>query len=299
MTTAATLLERKFEITFEPIEHKYTVKNHEDRIFTSVTTFIHETFFPSQEEFSLSESMYFSVLRRIQYTINVFESLKHRHKDKKARCEEEVSKLVDDFLRDTSNIRHVPKLALLNKDACVKCCSAFTQETLLVEYLFKANGEDEVAVEKKDPIPIHKCSSCYNRYPSRIFTNTVLPEDIAGLWQISRDDGTNLHAFIEDFINGEYKNEDEINMAAYATRGGPSFLQFYEDAGEDLEIIASEFRVASVEFGLAGTIDAVALVNGIETIIDLKGVKLITEERPYYKLKAPFDFFKPNKLWSG
>lgn len=280
---------RIFEIAFEPIKHAYTVKGHEKKKFTSVTSYIHENFFPTDEEFAISSGMAIGIKKKVKATIEEFQKIRN---DKKRKAQ---------FLSIPKNIKHVTKLALLDNNKCARCSCAFYEEEVQVKYLYKERIKNKwVYVEKEESTILNKCGSCYNRFPVVLFPKENEKEirdvDITALWQISREDGTNLHAFIENFLNGVYKDEDDLLMATYATRGADEFLHFHSAVLPQLKIVQSEFRVASPKYGICGTIDAIGYINKQKTIIDWKGVKSITEENAFNKLNAPFDFFRPNKL---
>lgn len=279
---------RKLEITFEPIKHEYFVKGHEDRTFTSCTTYIHENFYPTEDEFAINGQMSDAIAKKIKKTVEEFTRVKKDKKRKQA------------FLNDPENIRRVTKYALLDPEKCIRCSYPFLQEEMEVKYMVKQGYKEKaIYTERTEKANINRCGSCFNRFPIQFFGNEddqIDMVDVAASWQISQEDGTILHAFIEDYLNGVFKTEDELNMACYATRGAIEFLKFYQVASPHMQIVHSEFRVASIKYGIAGTIDAVALVNGKKTIIDWKGVKLITEEKPFHKLAPPFDFFCPTKL---
>lgn len=280
---------RRFEIAFEPIQHKYTVKGYEKKKFTSVTTYIHEKFFPTDEEFAISSGMAMGIKKKIKTTIQEFKKIR---KDNKRKVQ---------FLSNPENIKHVTKLVLLDNEKCFRCTCSFSEEEVKVKYLYKEKVRNQmVYTEKEETTTINKCGACHNRFPTVLSPKEndkeIQDVDITALWQISREDGTNLHAFIENYFNGVYKQEDDLLMAAYATRGGEAFLHFQKAVLPQLKIIHSEFRVASVKYGISGTIDAIGYVNGKKSIIDWKGVKSISEENSFNKLNPPFDFLRPNKL---
>ncbi len=120
-------------------------------------------------------------------------------------------------------------------------------------------------------------------YPQFLIDQTL--EDSKGAWKKkfegAGDTGTNVHKYIEDYINDgqlpmiEDKEEDNC------------FRQFI-DWGEKFKPtwIATEMVVASKEYGFAGTLDSIAEINGKMCLIDFKTSSGIREE--YYIQTAAY-----------
>lgn len=183
----------------------------------------------------------------------------------------------------------------------------FSEEEITVEFPYDHEYDEYKHRNKKrrlenfpvhtKSVPIKKCPVCFNRFAKRICQSSKRePVDLFTMWQFSREDGTNLHAFIENYYNGVYNNEDDLLFAIHSTKGASSFMKFYKDAVPEFEVLKVELRVASMKYKIAGTIDALARINGKKHFVDWKCVKMIDETRKEYALHAPFNFLPSCKL---
>uniref|UniRef100_A0A6M3Y4H6 Putative PD-(D/E)XK nuclease superfamily protein n=1 Tax=viral metagenome TaxID=1070528 RepID=A0A6M3Y4H6_9ZZZZ len=87
------------------------------------------------------------------------------------------------------------------------------------------------------------------------------------------DIGTLVHKWLEDWINGK-KPEKPVNAEMQSAIDG--FFQWVEE--NDIEFIKAERKVYSKEYEYAGTLDAIAKINGKLAVIDFKTSKAIYDE---------------------
>jgi ATP-dependent exoDNAse (exonuclease V) beta subunit len=115
-------------------------------------------------------------------------------------------------------------------------------------------------------------------------------------WDTKRDAscalGTNVHLYIENrfksVLDSSFIDENEYDDRTVIRID--SFEKLYESRLHKLTPIAQELRVFSEEMGVAGTIDALFMMDGKLFILDWKtNSKLRTDaDRCFGKLKAPF-----------
>jgi len=85
--------------------------------------------------------------------------------------------------------------------------------------------------------------------------------------------GTKIHSVIEKAIKGE---KIDPNMDKNIKRA----LELFMDWSKDIKWIASEAKVMSEKCGIAGTLDALGVIDGKLTLVDFKTSKMIS--RDYY-----------------
>lgn len=89
--------------------------------------------------------------------------------------------------------------------------------------------------------------------------------DILDSWDVNKKFGTELHALIEDYYNGNGKKFEEVGTIEYQY-----FLNFTKDY-KGLKAYRTEFRLFSFDLDIAGSIDLlVKNRDGTFTIVDWK-----------------------------
>lgn len=118
-------------------------------------------------------------------------------------------------------------------------------------------------------------------------------------WDDKRDRscelGHNVHAWIENFYE---KNDETLTKDAEANERVVKFQKIYESKLKQLESVASELRVFSRKYSIAGTIDKVYLWEGNIIVGDWKTNKKIKTDKDFCfgKLLYPFERHKENEL---
>ena len=110
-------------------------------------------------------------------------------------------------------------------------------------------------------------------------------KDVSGA---ARDIGHETHYWIEEYINSSIKNPNEVDwklgsLGDKAKNAVKAFLKW--EASHDIVWMGSEKKVYSKEYGYAGTIDAIAMINGKYCIVDFKTSAKIYKES-YVQLSA-------------
>lgn len=129
----------------------------------------------------------------------------------------------------------------------------------------------------------------------------ITQEEILAEWKEKRDRstylGTLIHNYIEDYYEKDRSREDlteddEANMRI------KKWFKIYDKQLHKLESVASEIKVFSKKYNLAGTIDKLYLYDGKLIIGDWKSNKQIRtdDDWAFNKLLAPFDNVKENEL---
>jgi ATP-dependent DNA helicase PIF1 len=109
-------------------------------------------------------------------------------------------------------------------------------------------------------------------------------DEIKSMWNVSRDSGTNLHADIENYLNGE--------TVVNASKEYSHFLSF---DGTHREPYRTEWKIFSEVFKVSGAIDAVYINDdGTYTIYDWKRSSVNFDK--YSRAKAPIDHLYDNKF---
>ena len=104
----------------------------------------------------------------------------------------------------------------------------------------------------------------------------------------ARDIGHETHYWIEDYINKSIKHPDEgewklNSLSGKAKTAVLAFLKW--EASHEIVWLASEKKVYSRDYEYAGTVDAVANINGKFCIVDFKTSAKIYKEA-YVQLSA-------------
>jgi len=104
----------------------------------------------------------------------------------------------------------------------------------------------------------------------------------------ARDIGHETHYWIEEYINSAIKNPNEVDwklgaLSDKAKNAVQAFLKW--EASHDIVWMGSEKKVYSKEYDYAGTIDAIAMINGKYCIVDFKTSAKIYKEA-YVQLSA-------------
>jgi hypothetical protein len=110
-------------------------------------------------------------------------------------------------------------------------------------------------------------------------------KDVSGA---ARDIGHETHYWIEEYINSSIKNPNEVDwklgsLGDKAKNAVKAFLKW--EASHDIVWMGSEKKVYSKEYDYAGTIDAIAMINGKYCIVDFKTSAKIYKES-YVQLSA-------------
>ena len=104
----------------------------------------------------------------------------------------------------------------------------------------------------------------------------------------ARDIGHETHYWLEEYINSSIKNPNEVDwklgtLSDKAKNAVQAFLKW--EASHDIVWMGSEKKVYSKEYDYAGTIDAIAMINGKYCIVDFKTSAKIYKES-YVQLSA-------------
>ena len=110
-------------------------------------------------------------------------------------------------------------------------------------------------------------------------------KDVSGA---ARDIGHETHYWIEEYINSSIKNPNEVDwklgsLGDKAKNAVKAFLKW--EASHDIVWMGSEKKVYSKEYDYAGTVDAIAMINGKYCIVDFKTSAKIYKES-YVQLSA-------------
>lgn len=127
----------------------------------------------------------------------------------------------------------------------------------------------------------------------------ITQEEMLAQWDAKRDRscvlGHKVHAYIEDFHE---KKTTDLTDDPEANERIEKFHNIYESKLQIFEPIASEIKVFSKVWNIAGTIDQLYLYQGMVLIGDWKTNKKIKTDSDYCfnKLLYPFEKFKENEL---
>ncbi len=110
-------------------------------------------------------------------------------------------------------------------------------------------------------------------------------KDVSGA---ARDIGHETHYWLEEYINSSIKHPNEVDwklgsLSDKSKNAVQAFLKW--EASHDIVWMGSEKKVYSKEYNFAGTIDALAMINGKFCIVDFKTSAKIYKEA-YVQLSA-------------
>ena len=109
--------------------------------------------------------------------------------------------------------------------------------------------------------------------------------DVSGA---ARDIGHETHYWLEEYINSSIKNPNEVDwkLGALSDKAKNAVQAFIKwEASHDIVWMGSEKKVYSKDYGYAGTVDAIAMINGKYCIVDFKTSAKIYKEA-YVQLSA-------------
>ena len=104
----------------------------------------------------------------------------------------------------------------------------------------------------------------------------------------ARDIGHETHYWLEEYINSSIKNPNEVDwkLGALSDKAKNAVQAFIKwEASHDIVWMGSEKKVYSKDYGYAGTVDAIAMINGKYCIVDFKTSAKIYKEA-YVQLSA-------------
>ena len=110
-------------------------------------------------------------------------------------------------------------------------------------------------------------------------------KDVSGA---ARDIGHETHYWLEEYINSSIKNPNEVDwkLGALSDKAKNAVQAFIKwEASHDIVWMGSEKKVYSKDYGYAGTVDAIAMINGKYCIVDFKTSAKIYKEA-YVQLSA-------------
>ena len=110
-------------------------------------------------------------------------------------------------------------------------------------------------------------------------------KDVSGA---ARDIGHETHYWLEEYINSSIKHPNEVDwklgsLSDKSKNAVQAFLKW--EASHDIVWMGSEKKIYSKEYNFAGTIDALAMINGKFCIVDFKTSAKIYKEA-YVQLSA-------------
>ena len=110
-------------------------------------------------------------------------------------------------------------------------------------------------------------------------------KDVSGA---ARDIGHETHYWLEEYFNSSIKNPNEVDwkLGALSDKAKNAVQAFIKwEASHDIVWMGSEKKVYSKDYGYAGTVDAIAMINGKYCIVDFKTSAKIYKEA-YVQLSA-------------
>jgi hypothetical protein len=118
--------------------------------------------------------------------------------------------------------------------------------------------------------------------------NWVLEEDVMNHWNHLRDRGSMIHELAENYCRGLVLNEEEREIVKHV-------IAFLEDS--DYEIIATEKKIFSKKYKIAGTIDLILKTGDRIYLLDWKTSKKEIKSNSYFQMaKPPFNEIPNNKF---
>lgn len=123
--------------------------------------------------------------------------------------------------------------------------------------------------------------------------NWVTEGEILENWRIARDNGSYIHDLADKYCSGENLKEDELNTIS-------NVIDFFKE-NSNFNILASEIKIFSKKYNLAGTIDLIVEDKNIKRIylVDWKtSNKNIDKKQEFSKARGPFSSLPNNKFYS-
>lgn len=113
-------------------------------------------------------------------------------------------------------------------------------------------------------------------------------QEVLAEWKQSRDDGTEVHKEIEEWIS------DPILVDEVSKKTEQAMIYYMKELCKDYNFHSPEVKVYSEDLGLAGTIDLLTvredpITKPRVTLIDWKTNKDIKRQNPWQKTKAPLE----------
>lgn len=121
--------------------------------------------------------------------------------------------------------------------------------------------------------------------------NWTTEEEVLDEWEVLRNNGSYVHDLADKFCTNQKLDDRELEVIK-------NVKQFFEDH-KDYEIVASEIRIFSKKFGVAGTVDIILREKSTDRIylLDWKtSRKEISKNDIFSMAKEPFETLPNNKF---